>query len=187
MRTNTQEVLVSAYIVSIGKRTPRDAAQDATELCRFASSLNRLNEIACNYGLSERQVRRKQNLRTRIKTVVELAGLVLNHFNNDPRGYAVYLDLPDGSYNSFGWRSHVLVAVDIIGHREENLPRVKASAIVIGIEGYRRPRNRELESRGCEASVRASPVSRNTADSCHRQQTVIRLHPTHSGVPELPW
>jgi hypothetical protein len=32
MRTNTQEALLSAYIVSIGKRTPRDAAQDATEL-----------------------------------------------------------------------------------------------------------------------------------------------------------
>ena len=51
MRTNTQEAIVSAYIVSIGKRTPRDAAQDAAELCRFATSLNRLNEIAfekCN-------------------------------------------------------------------------------------------------------------------------------------------
>jgi hypothetical protein len=104
MRTNTQEAIVSAYIVSIGKRTPRDAAQDAAELCRFANSLNRLNEIACNFGLTERQERRKQHLQTRIKTVLERAGLVLNHFNSDPRGYAVYLDLPDGSYNSFGGR-----------------------------------------------------------------------------------
>lgn len=92
-----------AYIVSIGKRTPRNTAQDAAELCRVANS-HRSKEIACNFELTERQVRRKQNLRTRIKTVVELAGLVLNHFNNDPRGYAVYLDLPDGSYNSFGGR-----------------------------------------------------------------------------------
>ena len=36
MRTNTQEAIVSAYIVSVGKRTPRDAAQDAAELCRLA-------------------------------------------------------------------------------------------------------------------------------------------------------
>jgi hypothetical protein len=43
---------LSAYIVSIGKRTPRDAAQDAVELCRLANSLNRLNEIACNFGLT---------------------------------------------------------------------------------------------------------------------------------------
>jgi hypothetical protein len=58
MRTNTQEAVLSAYIVSIGKRAPRDAAQDAAELCRLATSLNRLNEIACNSGLTERQERR---------------------------------------------------------------------------------------------------------------------------------
>ena len=40
MRTSTQEAVLSAYIVSIGKRTPRDAAQDAAELCRFANSPN---------------------------------------------------------------------------------------------------------------------------------------------------
>ena len=72
MRTDTQEALLSAYIVSIGKRTPRDAAQDATELCRFANSLNRLNEIACNDGLTERQERRKQNLQTRINFPPEI-------------------------------------------------------------------------------------------------------------------
>src|SRR5690242_18990260 len=100
MRTNAQEAVLSAYIASIGKRTPRDAAQDAAELCRLATSLNRSNEIACNSGLTERQERRKQNLQTRIKAMLEQAGLDLNHFNSDPRGYAVYLDLPDGSYNS---------------------------------------------------------------------------------------
>jgi hypothetical protein len=104
MRTSTQEAVLSAYIVSVGKRAPREAAQDAADLCRLANSLNRLNEIACNSGLTERQERRMQSLQTRIKTVLERAGLVLNHFNNDPRGYAVYLDLPDGSYNSFGGR-----------------------------------------------------------------------------------
>ena|SRR6266480_2565368 len=95
MGTNTQEAVLSAYITSLGKRTPREAAQDAAELCRLSNSLNRLNEIASNSGLTER---RKQNLQTRIKAVLERAGLVLNHFESDPRGYAVYLDLPDGSY-----------------------------------------------------------------------------------------
>jgi hypothetical protein len=104
MRTNTQEAVLSAYIVSTGKRMPREAAHDAAELCSLATSLNRLNEIACNSGLTERQERRKQNLQTRIMAVLEGAGLVLNHFNSDPRGYAVYLDLPDGSYNSFAGR-----------------------------------------------------------------------------------
>jgi hypothetical protein len=97
MRANTQAVL-SAYIASIAG----EAAQDAAELCRLANSLSRLNEIACNSGLTERQERRKQNLQTRIKTVLERAGSVLNHFKSDPRGYAVYVDQPDGTYNSFG-------------------------------------------------------------------------------------
>jgi len=69
---------LSAYIASIGKRTLRDAAQDAAELCKLATSLNRLNEIACNSGLTERQERRKQNLQARIKAVLEGTGLVLN-------------------------------------------------------------------------------------------------------------
>jgi len=69
MRMNTQEAVLSAYIASSGKRTPREAAQDAAELCRFATSLNRLNEIACNSGLTKRQERRKQNLHTRIKAL----------------------------------------------------------------------------------------------------------------------
>jgi len=34
------------------------------------------------------------------------AGLILNHFESDPRGFAMYIDLPDGSYNSFGGREN---------------------------------------------------------------------------------
>ena len=60
MRTNTQEAVLSAYIVSIGKRTPSEAAQDAGELCKLATSLNRLNEIACNFGLTGRQEPRER-------------------------------------------------------------------------------------------------------------------------------
>ncbi len=78
MRTNTQEAVLSAYIASIGKRTPRKAGGNAAELCRFANSLSRLNEIACNNGLTERQERRKRDLQTRVKAVLERAGLVLN-------------------------------------------------------------------------------------------------------------
>jgi hypothetical protein len=106
MREKTQEAVLSAYIATVGKRTPHEAANDATELCQLADSLNRLNEIACNCGLSERQERRKQKLQEGVKTVLDRTGLILNHFESDPRGYAVYLDLPDGFYNSFGGREH---------------------------------------------------------------------------------
>ena len=106
MRELAQQAVLSAYIASIGKRTPREAAQDATELCTLARALHRLNETACNYGLTPRQEKRMQILEGRVRTVLGQAGLTLNHFNGDPRGYAVYVDLPDGSYNSFGGREH---------------------------------------------------------------------------------
>ena len=67
MRTNTQEAVLSAYIASVGKPTPRDAARDGAELCRLASSLSRFDEMACNSGLTEREERRKQNLQTRAR------------------------------------------------------------------------------------------------------------------------
>src|SRR5579885_888890 len=106
MRELAQQAVLSAYIASIGKRTPREAAHDATELCSSARALHRLNEASCNYGLTPRQEKRMQSLEERIRTVLTRAGLSLNHFNGDPRGYAVYIDLPDGSYNSFGGREH---------------------------------------------------------------------------------
>jgi hypothetical protein len=106
MRDKTQEAVLSAYIASIQKRTPREAAHDATELYRLASSLHRFNEIECNCGLTERQEQRRQELQEQVKAVLDRAGLTLNHFQGDPRGYAVYIDLPDGSYNSFGGREN---------------------------------------------------------------------------------
>ena len=36
--------------------------------------------------------------------MLERAGLAVNHFESDPRGFAEYLDLPDSFYNSFGGR-----------------------------------------------------------------------------------
>jgi hypothetical protein len=104
MRDSTQQAVLSAYVASIGKRSPREAAHDATELCSLARALHRLNEVSCNSGLTPRQEKRMQSLEDKVRTVLGRAGLILNHFNGDPRGCAVYIDLPDGSYNSFGGR-----------------------------------------------------------------------------------
>ncbi len=106
MREVEQETILSAYIAATGKRNPLEAAHDATELCGLARSLHRLNEAACNYGLTDRQGTRALSLEKSIRSAVERAGLTLNHFNGDPRGYAVYLDLPDGPYNTLSAREH---------------------------------------------------------------------------------
>ena len=101
-----QQATPSADIAATGKRCPLEAAQDATELCGLARSLHRLNEAACNYGLTDRQGARALSLEKSIRSVLERAGLTLNHFNGDPRGYPAYIDLPDGSYNTLGGREH---------------------------------------------------------------------------------
>jgi hypothetical protein len=106
MRELAQQAVLSAFIASIGKCTPREAAHDATELCSLARALHRLNEVSCNCGLTPRQEKRMQNLEDKVRSILARAGMALNHFNGDPRGYAVYIDLPDGSYNSFGGREH---------------------------------------------------------------------------------
>src|SRR6266446_10593650 len=106
MREVAQQAVLSAYIASTGKRTPREAAHDGAELCSLARALHRLNEASCNYGLTPRQEKRMQILEDSVRTVLEREGLPLNHFNSDLRGYAVYVDLPDGSYNCFGGRDH---------------------------------------------------------------------------------
>jgi hypothetical protein len=106
MREVAQQAILSAYIASIGKRTPREAAHDAAELCSLARALHRLNEAYCNYGLTRRQENRVRSLEDKVRTVLGPTGLTLNHFNGDPRGYALYIDLPDRSYNSFGGREH---------------------------------------------------------------------------------
>jgi hypothetical protein len=68
----------------------------------LARSLHRLNEAACNYDLTERA----QNREKRVPGVVKRAGLMLNHCNRCPGGYAAYIDLSDGSYNTFAGQAH---------------------------------------------------------------------------------
>jgi len=102
MREKTQEAILSAYITSVGKRGPRQAADDAAEICTLARSLHRLNEAACKGGLDDRQEKRMSSLQKTLQDALDRAGLTLNHFENDPRSYAVYINLPDGFYNSFG-------------------------------------------------------------------------------------
>ncbi len=80
-----------------------NAASDiAEELLGYAERLHRYSEADCNVGLNDSQRKRVETLRSKIKAIVELLGWTMNHFNTDPRGFAVYLKLPDGRYNSWG-------------------------------------------------------------------------------------
>jgi len=67
-------LLVTKYNLSTG---------EALELQKVAGSLHRLNENACNYGLTDRQETRQHNLFTKAK---EIIGVYIRE-QRDPRGW----------------------------------------------------------------------------------------------------
>ena len=68
-------LLVTRYNLSTG---------DALELQKVAKSLHRLNENACNHGLTERQETRQHNLFTKAKSYLRF---VYIREQRDPRGW----------------------------------------------------------------------------------------------------
>lgn len=80
------------------------AANIAEELIDYASRLQKYAEVDCNTGLNDKQRKQVEKLRSKVKTIVETLGWSVNRFNTNPRGFAVYLNLPDGRYNSCGGR-----------------------------------------------------------------------------------
>src|SRR5437016_4976755 len=94
--------------VEVQARVINDEAQDqetasyAYELLERLASMAVKNTAPSEHKYTRQTVSPSPAKPTQIKAVLEHTGLVLNHFESDPRGYAVYLDLPDGSYNSFG-------------------------------------------------------------------------------------
>jgi len=79
--------------------------ETARELWRIANSLNHLNEVDANYGLSSRQVMRERNLQRRAAELADDLGFVVMH-NGDPRGYALQFVLPSGRHNTWGGPEH---------------------------------------------------------------------------------
>jgi len=60
------------------------------ELQKIAKTLHRLDENACNYGLSKWQETREKNLTNEAKEIAKKMGLYL-YRQGDPRGCPLYL------------------------------------------------------------------------------------------------
>ena len=75
--------------------------EDGIELDKIARSLHHLAEVGCNYGLTKRQETREANLEKKALAIADKYGFEID-FNGDPRGFPIYIHLPDGSYNSWG-------------------------------------------------------------------------------------
>ena len=99
-RTNT--LLKFLGIVS-QKNLPLTQAQvsnDLDWLHRQETTLHRLAEDACNYGLSPSQEKKEARIENKVTDLLSLYGITVK-FNGDPRGGAIRMLLPDHSSN--GW------------------------------------------------------------------------------------
>jgi hypothetical protein len=60
------------------------------ELLKISNSLHRLDENACNYGLTPKQEKRVEKLEEKADRLAESIGLKAYH-QGDPRGCSLYL------------------------------------------------------------------------------------------------
>ena len=85
------------------KNIEEQVLHDAARLMSMARALSRLDTHACNRELTERENKRIGSLVSGVNELLRGYGLNWHH-NTDPRGYAVKIMFPDGSYNTMGGR-----------------------------------------------------------------------------------
>ena len=73
--------------------------EDAMSLQRISHRLHQLDENACNWELSERQVKRVDRLEQQAKEIANRYNLTAYH-QSDPRGWSLYLVNPQLSIES---------------------------------------------------------------------------------------
>lgn len=66
---------------------------DALILQRISHRLHQLDELACNWGMSEAQVKRVDRLEEQAQGIAKKYGLIAYH-QSDPRGWSLYLVPP---------------------------------------------------------------------------------------------
>jgi len=67
--------------------------EDAMLLQRISHRLHQLDELACNYGLADRQEKRVDTLEKQADTIAQKNNLQAFH-QSDPRGWSLYLIQP---------------------------------------------------------------------------------------------
>jgi len=87
-------------LVEESKLSYLDVYECLEKLVVINASLNRLNEIACSYQLTDRQEKRAENLENQAIEIIKHLGFE-GATQNDPRGNAVMIYLPSGKFNSW--------------------------------------------------------------------------------------
>jgi len=93
--TDTENAIVEACGIERGR------VRELLPLLRKAESmLTRINEIACGGDLSPQQQRTRDSYESEARRIAKELGCQVR-FNNDPRGAAIRLVLPDGRSNNW--------------------------------------------------------------------------------------
>lgn len=74
----------------------RATAARVCGLSRIAKQLQKYSEIACNTGLTLRQERHVDRLKTRAREIAQGLGVKGVIFNGDPRGMPLFLECASG-------------------------------------------------------------------------------------------
>lgn len=82
---------------------------DCKRIMRYAATCQRLAETACNRELTEREIRKQENVQMDIIAICAPADISPD-FNGDPRGAVVKLVVADGFTNDWG-RTGICVPV----------------------------------------------------------------------------
>lgn len=82
---------------------PGQLCSALAELCTIARQLQRSNENDCNYGLTDRQQTRADNLVKKSHGLAQSIGCGIVA-NGDPRGYPLFLTVPSGLATDWGNR-----------------------------------------------------------------------------------
>jgi hypothetical protein len=80
---------------------PYQVALDATKLFGLGKQLAALSVASCNYGLTDRQEKRREKLAERAQEIASWYGLKADCYG-DPRGYVLRLSGPGIKANGFG-------------------------------------------------------------------------------------
>lgn len=100
-RQQERDEFIGLLLQEFPNRNPADVLTLARALMRHAATDDRYCCKDCNEGLSEAEEKRQEANQERILSLCQEWGIV-PHFNGDPRGATVKLQVPSGRANDWG-------------------------------------------------------------------------------------
>lgn len=83
-------------------RHTRATVRQCEALMRYAATLQRLAEAACNREMTQREILQEERIMAKVIAITAELELELPVFSDDPRGAVLKIRVPDGYTNDLG-------------------------------------------------------------------------------------